>query len=241
MIDNQNIKRKHARFPAFSDDQGVKITSSKKRKPFSDDEDWIITNLSETPYYSKKTATEQKKELRRSPRVAAAKTGQSIEQKEELKRHRLNLPDYSKRGTFELTDTGKRQLFGETTRQASYQVKEKKAETIAPPRKDFSGRARFTPKYVPASIIPEEEKTTISENELMASMEKSKESYMLFDHGMAAYQEKKEQDPSVRKFYGNEVSSAPTEKKRTVLDHSLENLIETEQSATAEKSYFKSL
>ncbi len=237
MIDNQNIKRKHARFPAFSDDTGVKITSSQKRKSFSDNDDWIITDLAEPPYYSKKTTEEPLKELRRSSRVGAAKTGQSLEQKEELKRHRLNLPDYSKRETtFELTDTGKKQLFGEATRQASYQVKEKKAETIPTPKREFTTRTPFKPKYVPASLIPEEEKSLVSDSALLASMKKEPDSYLLFDNEPAAYQEKKAQDPSVKKFHGNEVS---TGKKRLVLDHSLDSLIETQQNEATEKTYFK--
>lgn len=237
MIDNQNIKRKHARFPAFSDDTGVKITSSQERKTFSDSDDWILTDLTEPPYYSKKTTEEPLKELRRSSRVGAAKAGQSLEQKEELKRHRLNLPDYSKRETtFDLTDTGKKQLFGETPRQASYQVKEKKAETIPTPRREFTGRTPFKPKYVPASLIPDAEKSLVSDSELMASMKKGKDSYLLFDTEPAVYQEKKEQDPSVKKFHGNEIS---TEKKRMVLDHALDVLIETQQNEATEKTYFK--
>ncbi|XBG74064.1 hypothetical protein V4S28_06560 [Enterococcus cecorum] len=39
-----DIKRSHFRFPAFSDEDGVKLQDGTFRKPFSFEEDWILTD-----------------------------------------------------------------------------------------------------------------------------------------------------------------------------------------------------
>lgn len=241
MRNQQEIKRTHSCFPAYSDETGVKIKKDDKRPPFSSDENWILTDESGIPFYSKKEIKGEVKDLRRSNRSTANKAGHSIRQKEELKRHRTNLPDYSKRVELEVTKTGKKQFFGNTPKQASYLVKEKTAETVPSVKRQYSGRSYFVPKYIPASIIPDEQDPTISENQLLESMEKPTESYLLFDTDLTPYQERKEGDPSVRKFgtekQMRETSEKP-QKKRMRLERSLEGMIEQERDDLTEGKYF---
>jgi len=198
MANHEEIKRKHARFPAFSDEEGVKLKSKRTFGTFSED-NWILTE--ETGESFSHSTTEEMRSLRRSPKVAHQKAGQSIQQKEELEKHRKNLPDYGQRYQPEVTPTGKKRLFGNRVNPGTFKVKEPRQETPAAsehpePKKDY-----FVPKYVPASMLPDEEVVSdskVADSVLLSSM--AKESYLLFDSAPAAYQERKDGDPSVRKF-----------------------------------------
>lgn len=236
------IKRKHFRFPAYSDDTGVKIQSG--RPAFSNDESWIITEESGTSsIYKEKT---EERSLRRSPRVSHEKAGQSIQQREELERHRKHLPDYSKKYEPEVTSTGKKKLFGEHA-QSTFKVNEKQIETPTPSlKKEYSGRSYFVPKYIPASMIPDEPVQEVSNQELMDSMKK--ESYLTFDTEPAAYQERKDTDPAVRKFKQPQPVSmsrsqykeaVKSNRKRSVLDRSLKGMIEEGENEVGANGYFK--
>ncbi|OJG89690.1 hypothetical protein RV16_GL002232 [Enterococcus saccharolyticus] len=199
MVKYEEIKRKHARFPAYADDAGVKLQPKNNRPTFKSDDNWIITEAAKHPQPVESTA---ERALRRSPRVSQGKAGQSIRQKEELSKHRKNLPDYNKRYQPEVTPTGKKRLFGDTVAHSTYQVTEKRTETTRPTiTKEPVEKSPFVPKYIPASIIPDEHTSAVSEEELMESMEK--EEYMLFDTEPAAYQARKDSDPAVRKFNSN--------------------------------------
>ena len=163
-----------------------------------------------------------------------------LRQKEELKRHRSNLPDYSKRVEMEVTKTGKKQFFGDTPKQASYLVKEKAAEIVAPSvKRQYSGRSYFVPKYIPASIIPDEKETGVTESELLQSMEKSDNSYLLFDTEATPYQERKEGDPSVQKFASDRTAEGKEKKRKKRLERTLEGMIEQERDDVTEGNYFK--
>lgn len=86
-----DIKRKYARFPAFTDEEGVKLHSDKTDSSFSKDEDWILTDIDEDSI-----------EKRSLPDVKAAehstrrnvKNSDEMQQKE-LQDHRDHLPDYN--------------------------------------------------------------------------------------------------------------------------------------------------
>lgn len=243
MGNNNEINRKHFRFPAYSDEAGVKIQREPKYAPFSAHESWIITEESNTPFYTKKESVEASLERPRSTRRGQSKAGHSVQQREELKRHRINLPDYTKRSTIEVTKTGKKQLFGETVSQASYLVKEKKAEVVPSVKREYSGRSYFVPKYIPASIIPDEEPSPITEAELMESMAKPKGSYLLFDNELSPYQERKDHEPSVKKFPSTAdlmtEEEPKKEKKRMSLARSLDGMIAKEMNDLTENNYFK--
>ncbi|WP_122645163.1 hypothetical protein [Enterococcus mediterraneensis] len=249
------IKRKHFRFPAFSDEEGVKIQRESKRK-LSYGDDWILTETAkETESYQGYSSfqtgypeSHEERALRRSRKATAEKQGHTVRQQEELKKHRENLPDYNKRIQPEPTATGRTSLFGENQRRSTYKVKNKpqeKAENTV--KKEYSGRSYFVPKYIPASIIPDEKKDDISQEALIEAMSKPQASYLLFDTEPAAYQEKKDTDPSVRKFNHSEVQmtrsqyrrSAKEEKKRSILDRSLKGMIEDGANELPKNGYFK--
>ncbi|MHC5267998.1 hypothetical protein ACYSNO_02245 [Enterococcus sp. LJL98] len=243
MRNSDEIKRKHFRFPAYSDETGVKIQREQKKPLFSAHEPWILTEETGTPFYTKKETIQDTKELRRSTRTGQNKAGHSIQQREELKRHRTNLPDYTKRSKVEVTKTGKKQLFGETVSQASYLVKEKKSEVVPSVKRAYSGRSYFVPKYIPASIIPDETQSTISEAELLDSMRKPQDSYLLFDSERTPYQERKDDEPSVKKFPATtellKESEPKKSKKRMSLNRSLDGMIAKETNDVTEKNYFR--
>lgn len=246
MANFDDIKRKHFRFPAYSDDTGVKIQSERKYPSFSTDENWIMTeeDPSAKVYRNEKT---EARSLRRSPKVSHEKAGQSIQQREELKRHKENLPDYAKKYQTEVTPTGKKRLFGDTG-QSSFKVNERKAEP-SPSNKslkrEYSGRSYFVPKYIPASMIPDEPAKDVSNQELLDSMKK--DSYLMFDTEPTAFQDRKDSDPAVSKF--KQPSSVAmsrsqyreqtkNEKKKTILDRSLKGLIEDESTENGAQGYF---
>lgn len=245
-----DVKRKHFRFPAYDDQEGVKLQSEHK-EVFSQSDDWILTEIKDQPSTSSKEK-DSAHSLRRKVPSSHPNYGHSVRQKEELAQHRANLPSYGKRPLQESTPTGKTNLFGNDQRRASYKVtsKAERAETPTPTKKEYSGRSYFVPKYIPASIIPEQEKEEITSQELMDSMEKARESYLLFDTEPAAYQVKEGDDPTVRKF-NRPQSVGMTRRefrgmnkkngdKRAVLDRSLEGMIEEGQSESNKNGYFRS-
>jgi hypothetical protein len=244
-----DVKRKHFRFPAYDDQDGVKLQSEKG--VFSQSDDWILTEIKDQPNKSTKQP-DSTHSLRRKVSSSQTDYGHSIRQKEELAQHKANLPSYGKRPIQESTPTGKTNLFGNDQRRTSYKVstKTERAEKPVSPKKEYSGRSYFVPKYIPASIISEQEKEEVTSHELMESMEKPKESYLLFDTEPAAYQVKEENDPTVKKF-NRPQSVGMTRRefrgmnkkkgdKRAVLDRSLEGMIEEGQSESQKSGYFRS-
>ena len=262
MSNYSDIKRKHYRFPAYQDDEGVKIQRGAKRNLFAKDRSWLLTDEAalshresrdESPsssFISRKS--EPDRSLRRSRKETLEKQGLTISQKEELKKHRENLPDYSKKTAVETDAVGRTSLFGKEPRKSSlHNTATGRQEATAEDsvKRQYSGRSYFMPKYIPASVIPDKKAGEISQAEVMAAMAKAEDSYLTFDTEVAAYQEKKAQEPSVRKFPAEEhkavnstVDNQPkesglSEKRHSVLDRGLQGLIE-EASDTDKNGYF---
>lgn len=258
-----DVNRKHYRFPAYKDDEGVKL-HNEKRNLFAKDRSWLLTDegrgqrnsFGQTPatppakLFNEPTTEREERVLRRSRKTTNEKQGHTREQEAELKKHRENLPDYSKKIQPTTDKVGRTSLFGNEYKRSTYKVKsrsERPMET-ASLKRQYSGRSYFVPKYIPASIIPDDVKPEVSENELLQSMKKPQDSYLMFDNEPAAYQEKKEGDPSVKKFHTpdeeitvsrGEFRQMEPEKKNKVLDKSLQGLIEEGQSEMDENGYFQ--
>lgn len=164
------IKRKHARFPAFSDEQGVKLHSEKAHGTFSKQKNWILTEMEEEPAGKKilPKVERTRHSLRRGIKAEDP-------QQQELNYHRDHLPDYS-------------------------QAKTGKASGKSSLQKEYSGHSYFVPKYIPASMIPDEKKERISDKELFRSMRKKQEDYLVFDTQTASFQNKQEENSSLHKF-----------------------------------------
>lgn len=264
MSNYSDIRRKHYRFPAYNDDEGVKIQREEKRNLFANDRSWLITD--EKDFDRQPDPVERKREsafskrseapdrtLRRSRRETMDKQGLTINQKKELKKHRDNLPDYSRKAPVEVDAVGRTSLFGKEPRTSSLRNPTTRAERSGADgslKRQYSGRSYFVPKYIPASVIPEKKEGEVSKAELLASMEKPKENFLTFDTEAAAYQEKKEDAPSVSKFPAEEVvntknTSADSkretvssdERRRSVLDRSLSGMIE-EADNSDKNGYF---
>ncbi|KAF1297717.1 hypothetical protein BAU15_13205 [Enterococcus sp. JM4C] len=249
MENNPNIKRKHFRFPAYDDESGVKLESENRRVLFGNEEDFIT---------AAKSGEADERGVRRSHKMTNEKQGHSIQQKEELAKHKANLPDYNKPRKTEITPTGKQKLFGEQHKHAANLTKNRTSEHRSEPmrasKKNYSGRSYFVPKYIPASIIPDEPTGTVQEDELLRSMKKSEQSFLMFDTEPAAFQERSDEDPSVKKFNKSgspEVKINRKEYKKmdkpkggakkghSILDRSLTGLIEEESTDLGKNSYFK--
>lgn len=263
MSNYSDISRKHYRFPAYKDDEGVKIQREEKRNLFAHDRSWLITEEKvgerqpepvdrrrESAFSKRTEATERT--LRRSRRETLEKQGLTINQKKELKKHRDNLPDYSRKTPVEVDAAGRTSLFGKEPRTSSLRNPSGKGEHASGEgslKRQYSGRSYFVPKYIPASVIPDKKAGAISKAELLAAMEKPKDSFLTFDNETAAYQEKKEDTPSVSKFPAEEISADSahegqaaangSERRRSVLDRSLSGMIEEEAEVADKNSYFK--
>lgn len=198
----KEIRRKHFRFPAYDDELGVKLTSEKKRVLFDGQED-LLTEQNQHPFeqmnefHFTNTNTEQVRRKRR-----ATNGLKSAPRKENLEKHKEKLPDYTGHHQSELTSTGRKKLFGESSRPV------RQSETRTESRNTMRNssvdtkvqRSYFVPKYVPASIIPDPRESKISEEHLIESMKKTDDSYLLFDTEPTPYQEKRNDEPSVRTF-----------------------------------------
>ncbi len=247
MADYTDIKRKHSRFPAYSDETGVKLPTE-ERTPFSE-ENWILTKEEERPLTQKKTP-EENRSFRRSARNSQEKAGQSIQQREELKHHRENLPDYATKHEPEVKVSGKKRLFGDQKNQhQTIKVQNRPAKPANNSlKREYSGRSYFVPKYIPASSIPDKKDKEISDQELLRSMTKDSDQYLRFDSETSAFQQKKEGAPSVQKFHHQEKSEPVSmtrgqyktskKNKSSVLDRSLKGVIE-ENNSLDSTSYFK--
>ena len=255
-----DIKRKKERFPAFSDEEGVKKRSSETTaNHFVSDDSWIITEQQTESLVVEPETQNADTRYRRNTKKTIERAGSIGRERETLERFRQSLPTYRQHAIKETTSTGKTSLFGTKNKQQTSdqakQVFETPSSTHYAANKDASlkkqytgGRSYFVPKFVPASLIPDEPEKKIEANTLYASMQKKSETYLLFDT-KDAYQEKRPDEPAVKRFKKteqitmtrNEYKAAikTKDKKRNILDHSLNGLIEDGQSQIKENGYFQ--
>ncbi|WYJ98744.1 hypothetical protein DOK67_0003073 [Enterococcus sp. DIV0212c] len=205
------IKRKHFRFPAYDDELGVKLISENKRTLFQDEPVMTKTTSQTTPHTTQNHSAPVIDPITVQPVLSKqpAQTNNqhvthSQEQMEELARHKSNLPNYMMTHNKPSTTKQKTNLFGNMPKRSSYgfgsqQMPNKNKAAFS---KDFTydTRSYFVPKYIPASVIPEEKAPILTEHELAESMKKDQSSYLLFDDEPAAFQVKGNEDPTVKKF-----------------------------------------
>lgn len=199
------IKRKHFRFPAYDDELGVKLVSENKRTLFQ--EEPVLTT---TATQSQKTTPvidpiSVQPVLKKQPtQTNTQHVSHSQEQVADLARHKSNLPNYMMTHNKTTSPKQKNNLFGNMPKRSSYGFGSDKASSKnkAAFSKDFTydTRSYFVPKYIPASVIPEEKVPVLTEQELTEAMKKDQNSYLLFDDEPAAFQVKGNEDPTVQKF-----------------------------------------
>lgn len=209
MVNPTQVKRKHFRFPAYDDEVGVKLTPINKRKLFENDP--IINQLFETTTQASERANEpmdpgpeqiQINQEKQPTQLNKLHTNYSQRQVEELAKHKSNLPNYTASWTSPAKK--KNNLFGNMYKKnpSDYRNKEaiRTSKRTTPQSYNYDSRSYFVPKYIPASVITEEKGPKASEQELVEAMKKDQNSYLLFDEEPISFQEKGEQDPTIKKF-----------------------------------------
>lgn len=224
------IRRKHFRFPAFDDESGVKL-QSEERVLFGGEDDILTTHDVED---------DLEKHIRRTRKSSAKKVGQSLKQREDLEHHRQNLPNYDKpRNHSRESIKAKTNMFEEKNRSENktHEARiEKSVPTIKRPQQNHS----FRPKYIPASVIPDDDKNAVTQDELYRGMYKPDSDYLLFDTGYHPYQNEVEQ---VNKFPEESIAQlldAEPEipKKNTRLERSLKGIMTDSQQTLEKTKYF---
>lgn len=257
MAHYSDIKRKKERFPAFSDEEGVKRRSNEDSlRRFASDDSWIITEQQTESLVEKPKKIVEEKTYRRQPSSESAQSAFHDQEQETLERFKRALPTYRQHAVSETKKTGKKVLFDHQRTNHEQSAKQyvapregQKKQPVSTVKKEYSGgRSYFVPKFVPASLIPDDPEQKIAPATLYASMKKEQGNYLLFDTN-ADYQEKKPGDPSVKRFKKteqitmtrNEYKAAikSKDKKRSILDHSLNGLIQDGESQFKENGYFK--
>lgn len=206
-MENAQSKRKHFRFPAYDDELGVKLPSENERILFQDE--LVKQPMSSRTVEAVQPAKQKKTEV-------TGDNNLTKEQQTQLERHRSNLPDYTAHNRESNVAPKKKQnLFGTNPSGGWTQTFKKKETTTTKsalttrqiPSHDSS---YFVPKYIPASVIPEEVEAgpVFSEEELLQAMKKDQSSYLVMDNEPAAFQVKQDEDEAtVKKF--NIPSEAP--------------------------------
>lgn len=261
MVEISEINRKYARFPAFSDTDGVKLQPNATRKPFTSKEPWILTDLPSTPAAESTASTsvdftesEQLRTRRRTTHVSkslAKRYGHSIAQQDELKKHREQLPDYGKKPVREETKTGKVKLFGSYTRQVVPKVETVKKEPVVAEtetKTETKMKTPFVPTFTPESLIPDRPNEEAETDALLAGLKKSEAHYLLFEED-TDYAEKKPEDKTVKRFNKQETVAMTRgqykaaikskDKKKSVLDRKLSGMIAEGQSEQNSDRHFE--
>ncbi|MBO0482062.1 hypothetical protein [Candidatus Enterococcus courvalinii] len=251
----KEIKRKHFRFPAYDDETGVKLSTESNRVLF-DGVDDLMNQTDQHPQQrygrtkefhfdeSEREQTRQKKQRR-----TMSETTKVAPRQEKLERYKESLPEYGKHYQPKTSPTGQKKLFGEKNHvQTNQSVTSPARSTKSSKTNNVTHeRSYFVPKFIPASIIPDPRETQVTENELIQSMKKTEDAYLLFDTESTPYQEKKG-DKTVKSFHkGEEETAVKTTNKKTtkakkahgVLERSLHGLIEDQGNSLKENSYFK--
>lgn len=198
MVNSTQMKRKHFRFPAYDDTLGVKLTPENKRVLFQEESLPQSTQQMDSDGLS----------VVKEPTQSTKNMNHSQAQKEELAKHKSNLPNYSAAHEAVSRTSGmkkKTNLFGSRPNRNYYDFRSKEQ---GPSKKvsisknyGYDERSYFVPKYIPASVVPEEQGPIFTEEELAIAMKKDQNSYLLFDDEPAAFQVKNgEEDDTVKKF-----------------------------------------
>lgn len=203
-MSDQSFDGKRARFPAYDDELGVKLHSESTKDKFEGGIN-LITDFR----LDEKTVFER--EISRPTKRRPVHTDDKP--KRELAKHRQNLPDYGPIGS----DLKKpRSLFEEVPEKNDHKLRFK------PEQKNL---AQFEPTYVPASLIPDEPEDKISQRELLNSMLKDPENYILL-----AEDREVPNQPSIKK---NQI------RKGGRLDRSLRGILQEDSDAVENTKYFK--
>ncbi len=200
-------KRRHFRFPAFDDSNGVKLPKKNHRNLFQEDESL------NRPHY--KSYDEEYQAVFSHGVKAPQKAAQTTEPVSERKMTATQTKQTNSVNNAPIESNRLAKIKGEPIKKSIRPIQKRevikkptslteKAHSIARQEamiSNYQGRSYFVPKYIPASTIKKDETPKISRNDVLASLVDSKKNYLLFEHTEeAAYHHKKQEAASVRKF-----------------------------------------
>lgn len=175
MKDINQIQRKHIRFPAYSDDTGVKIQSKRYHAPFSSDENWILTEEKNVPLTKASQTNKKGTRLRPSKKDIQEKVGLTIQEQNELKKHKKHLPNYG----FKEEKRKKSTAFNNPSFKQNFQSAKQKGKKTS----------YFSSEHVPAATLSKERNN--NKNVIMNALKKPAEDYLLFDTDVTSPKERK--------------------------------------------------
>ncbi|MFV0559751.1 MAG: hypothetical protein ACK5NA_03445 [Enterococcus sp.] len=272
------VKRKHFRFPVCADDECVKLDHHQYQESLTNEKS--LSKTAEKSYGLPESFdfTSKSEHAYRRNQAKSVERKNQFKEQTEYRPNKLNLPQYGRSTRSKPTERPtppKKNLFGSrkenvasarpTTSNFSakrepvtqtVQTKNHSTSTSIPNTHASSvtkKRSYFVPKYIPASILPDEQVEDITANELFASMKKETQSYLLFTTEAEPVKEVKKATVTKKKT-GKTVTQSTTKntasektatavkkpkKNHMILDKSLQGLIDQEQDSLKENSYFK--
>lgn len=236
-MNNPDLKR-HFRFPAFPDETGVKLTNSREEL-LADLHLFTDSNIDASMKTVQPKTVDEKE-------IIPAET-QNVTASNEMEPTGATNPAATTRqerfhGVPEKRNfpVGGKRTQHERMQMNSRPTKSQHTTTkITKPTDRYNGRSYFVPKYVPASLIPDEDQKKISASELIQSLKKAPESYLNFT---TAPEETESSTPQARESFvaTPPVTSPELGKKKSALERSLAGILadETEQ-APLRNRYFE--
>ena len=228
------IKRKHFRFPAYDDHIGVKLKNENRRVLF-DGQDDLMTDTSDKPLFEQinefhfEDYSKNEKNPHSTVNVRHAST-----QKANLAKHKQNLPDYRQSKKTQ-TKRNSQTNFGYTrhaspSEQRPTQEKTKTNHEVYSIVREENVLILYLSTYPLRSFLIRR-KNKISEEELLASIKKEKNAYLLFETENTPYDGKQ----------GVKMNQEKSSSKKThgVLDRSLEGLINDQGNSLKGNGYFQ--
>ncbi|MGM0212634.1 hypothetical protein [Enterococcus sp. AZ109] len=217
-MENRPFGGRRARFPAYDDETGVKLNQGSQRVLFDGNDDFITDYKLD----AKEVLERANRHTKRSRRVQLDE-----KPREELARHRVNLPTYETRAHEQRKSS--RSLFVEPKQVSDNNRRslreEKRSSTPLSLREEKRNATPFKPKYVPKSLIPDEPTDAIPLKELYTSLRNSKQAYLLFDTG------EKSQQPSIQ-------TRETKSRQSSRLDRSLKGIMNENTEQLEKSKYF---
>lgn len=224
------------RFPAFSDETGVKLPISKEQENF------LAKDL---PAITKKEILHPNPQEKETPEKIGAKVAET-RWNPERKNSAIQKRTYfhaSKKTVFSGEKISRKTSTSLPTKRSFPIVKNEKpiggkeehmgnpsSEKPAsnPLKKEVEKKKYFVPKYIPASLIEEEKAPVISNEELVQSLKKPKESYLLFGKNQLTPEDNADDIiPETLKKEEKKANPSKKEgKKKGVLEKSLKGIFE---------------
>lgn len=230
MIEKNNDKRKHYRFPAFDDEMGVKLSSGSHRvlfkdEVFLDDNTWGNSQGDSYNEFSENTRSYETNNRDNQDRSAVMQKDedlfhsldhlnfqQPIRQEPQMVQKPAEKLKRRPTGVYPQKDRANHSSYHRTT---TVPQKKDRDFTVRDRVNDFQvKRSHFVPKHIPASLVGKKEgqEEKVDRQQLLAAMRHEQDDYLMFDFDdQTNFQVKQhEEDPSVQEFRHSTVHEGET-------------------------------